>query len=358
MNDRPFVSVIMPVYNAEKYLIDSIESVLKQSFRDLELILVNDCSKDSSAQICADYALKDKRVNFVNLNKNVGAGNARNAGIEKAKGLYLAFMDADDTLDLDLYEEAERASENGTTDMIVWGATECYFNKSGEINSRNIIKEKPCSLKDKTMIAKTALNLEKRTLLGYQWNKFYRRKIVEENHIRFEESVLYEDFFFTMCILTHVNSMAVIDSAGYYYNKRFDGSITTRFVPEYFDLSRRRVYTMYQFCQKQGILCEAREILGNIYLRYILSALMRNADKRSGMRRKDRISWINKVCNDKLYIHTAGECKANSKVLGLLQKALNNRSYVFCLLLGKSIYFVKVYGKALFVKAVQQKDSK
>ena len=230
MENRPFISVVMPVYNAEKYLVSSIESVLNQSFHDLELILVNDCSTDGSSAICKDYLCRDARVKYIELTKNVGAGNTRNAGVETARGVYLAFIDADDTIELDLYQKAVDASCDGSLDLIVWGATECYYGKNGCLSSKNAIQGTPCVLNEDSQIARMALELEQKTLLGYQWNKLYKREIVENEHIRFEKSVLYEDFFFSLSVLNHVNSMAVIESAGYYYNKRFEGSITNKYV--------------------------------------------------------------------------------------------------------------------------------
>ena len=354
MENRPFISVVMPVYNAEKYLVSSIESVLNQSFHDLELILVNDCSTDGSSAICKDYLCRDARVKYIELTKNVGAGNTRNAGVETARGVYLAFIDADDTIELDLYQKAVDASCDGSLDLIVWGATECYYGKNGCLSSKNAIQGTPCVLNEDSQIARMALELEQKTLLGYQWNKLYKREIVENEHIRFEKSVLYEDFFFSLSVLNHVNSMAVIESAGYYYNKRFEGSITNKYVLEYFELSRRRVNSMYCFCKKREIGGEASNVLGNIYLRYILSGLMRNEDKRSGMSSKDKIQWIKKICNDKLYIRTAKNCKTHSKILGILQKFMNGKKYGLCRLMGIGTYLVKVYFKNLYVSMTKQ----
>ena len=165
---------------------------------------------------------------------------------------------------------------------------------------------------------------------------------------------MYEDFFFSLSVLNHVNSMAVIESAGYYYNKRFEGSITNKYVLEYFELSRRRVNSMYCFCKKREIGGEASNVLGNIYLRYILSGLMRNEDKRSGMSSKDKIQWIKKICNDKLYIRTAKNCKTHSKILGILQKFMNGKKYGLCRLMGIGTYLVKVYFKNLYVSMTKQ----
>ena len=110
MNAIPFLSIIMPVYNAEKYLEDSITSILDQTMQDFELILINDCSTDNSRRLCEKYVQQDSRVVMIHLEKNGGAGNARNIGIQKAKGKYITFMDSDDVIERNLYEIAHQAA--------------------------------------------------------------------------------------------------------------------------------------------------------------------------------------------------------------------------------------------------------
>ncbi len=347
---QPWISVVMPVYNAAAFLAESMESVLGQSFRDLELIVVDDCSSDESCEICKEYVEQDERVRLIRLKENAGAGMARNRGIQAASGKYLAFMDADDTIESDLYKKAVEASQNGEMDMVVWGDTERFYDGEGNPVSDNPIIPERGVWREKTEIALAALQLEKQTLLGYQWNKLYRREIAEQFGIRFEEAILYEDFFFTMRMLEHTESVAVIDHAGYYYNKRFNGSITTKFVKEYFELSRRRVYEMYRFCQKRGIVEEAVDVLGNIYLRYILSGLMRNADPQSRMKGSQQRAWVCCVAKDELYLRTAGICHTDNKALKILQKSLNKKKIQTCLLLGKGVYEAKKYGPLLFEK--------
>ena len=100
------ISVIVPVYNAEKYLKKCLDSLVNQSYKDLEIILVNDGSQDGSEKICKDYEEKDSRIILINKN-NGGPSSARNSGIEKANGEYLSFIDSDDYLALDFYEKLE-----------------------------------------------------------------------------------------------------------------------------------------------------------------------------------------------------------------------------------------------------------
>lgn len=349
MSERPFISVVMPVYNAQLYLAESIESILNQKFTDLELIIVDDCSQDGSRDICLRYAEQDNRVRLICLSKNVGAGMARNEGIKVASGIYLAFVDSDDSIKSNLFEKAVELSDNGQIDMVVWGVTERFFNKEGKIISENPITPKK-GVWRREEIALIALKLERDTLLGYQCNKLYKKEIVQKYKIYFEKSILYEDFFFTVKMLEYIKSIAVLDTAGYYYNKRFNGSITTKFVHDYYQLSRRRVYEMYRFCQMRGIQDRAIDVLGNIYLRYILSGLMRNSDSQSGMTLRQRRAWVIHVFKDELYWETAGICNVEHLGLKFLRTNLNKKRVIICVFLGKAVFIVKKYGPFLFEK--------
>ena len=116
----PKISVIVPVYNVEKYLRKCIESILNQTFREFELILVDDGSTDSSGKICDEYALKDSRIKVIHK-ENGGASSARNAGLDVAKGEYIGFVDSDDWIEMDMYGELYRLIKENNTDISVCG---------------------------------------------------------------------------------------------------------------------------------------------------------------------------------------------------------------------------------------------
>ena len=112
------VSLVVPVYNAEKYLAKSIESMLSQSLKEMELILVNDGSKDNSLAICEEYAKKDSRITVINK-KNEGACIARNTGIARAKGKYIQLADADDYIDNNMLEEQYNLAEKTNAEVVM-----------------------------------------------------------------------------------------------------------------------------------------------------------------------------------------------------------------------------------------------
>lgn len=122
----PKVSVIVPIYNVEKYLDRCMESLLNQTLKDIEIIMVDDGSPDNCPQMCDEYAKKDRRIKVVHK-KNGGLSDARNAGLKVATGEYVAFVDSDDYQSLNTYEELYHQAESGDYDVVYGGA---FWNKS------------------------------------------------------------------------------------------------------------------------------------------------------------------------------------------------------------------------------------
>ncbi|RST79673.1 glycosyltransferase family 2 protein [Blautia sp. SG-772] len=350
MDKKPILSVIMPIYNAEKYLKASIECILNQSFRELELILVNDCSTDNSRSLCESYAEKDDRVILVNLKKNGGAGNARNRGIEIARGEYITFMDSDDFLEQDIYEKAYRKAQKYNLDMVIWGITEEYYDKKNKCYYTNLLYMDDCICNDLEKVKDIVIWLEDKTIFGYQWNHFYRTELIRKHHIEFEKVILYEDYFFNLAVTKHIESVGVLSDCAYHYKKRQNDSITTKFIPDYFELSQRRIITMYQiYCEWKHFNDDVRNVLGQRYLRYIMAALAKSYDPRSEFNNKKRKCLVNEITDGNIYQKTAMVCQING-VLKVLQYGLNKKNEHLCLGLGKCVWMIKEKLPQLFSK--------
>ncbi|MGL6202512.1 MAG: glycosyltransferase family 2 protein [Lachnospiraceae bacterium] len=354
--ENPFISIVMPIYNADKFLEQALISIQKQEFKDYEVIMVDDCSKDRSLDICRVWSEKDPRFKVVHLEQNGGAGPARNIGIDHAAGEYLAFMDADDTIDSELYKQAVDSIQQNSVDQVLWGLTENYYDQAGKIVEQNELCPMEQLCENRQSVLETVIQLEKDTLFGYQWNRLYKLAVIKENQIYFEKSHLYEDYFFNLEVIRHVNSLKIIPFAGYFYNKRENQSLTGQFVKEYFGLSHRRIRTMLEYYQKNDACSTTiTNILGNIYLRYILSGLMRNCDKRSDFSFRRRRSWIIKVRNDQLYKNTARSANVDSLVLKLLQMMINAKSAIGCLAIGRIIYIIQTSAPLFFALKKKRK---
>lgn len=196
------ISIIIPIYNAEKYLRQCLNSIISQAYQDWECILVDDGSSDGSPAICDEYAKKDSRFKVVHKS-NEGVSAARNDGLEKAKGEWIYFCDADDRL-YDEYslEKLLKLTENA--DLAV--ASYIFLDEEGNITTKNIEKTRPFVgvLDGRTYIEE---HLEPKKLIGYMgylWNKLFKREIIYSEQLHFASDLYYaEDFLF---VLQYVSS--------------------------------------------------------------------------------------------------------------------------------------------------------
>ncbi len=210
------ISVIVPVYNVEKYLDRCVKSILSQSFSDFELLLVDDGSPDRCGEMCDEYAKGDSRIKAFHK-RNGGLSDARNFGIEKALGEYLMFVDSDDYIHEQMLETLHRLITENDADLAVCSAMDVFEGK--EVTQVREIREFTLN---KTESYKYMLRGDG---LPSACNKLYKRQTVGE--VRFPVGKLYEDGFFTPQILKRVEKTAVTSRPMYYYFRRAD-SITTK----------------------------------------------------------------------------------------------------------------------------------
>lgn len=355
MDKNPFLSIIIPVYNGEGYIDTAVKCILDQTFSDWELILVDDCSRDSSLDKCLGWSSRDARIKCIGLHKNMGAGNARNMGMDLAKGKYITFMDVDDVIEKNLYSTVTANLSTGEeTDVVVWGLTEEYLDRNLRVIDKNVIsfKSKMCNNRDS--LRKAVIFLEEKTLFGYQWNHIYRREIIRNNHIRFESVRLYEDYFFNLRVAGVINSMEISSCTGYHYIKGREGNVTGEFVKDYFPLSRRRIASMVDIYKEWGLYSPAvKKICGERYIRYIMSALMRNNMPEAGLSHKERKAFVKKLYEDDLYRKISAGTAPGNSALGMLRWAINHRMTGIVLMMGWGVYIVKISLGRKFLKKIR-----
>lgn len=221
--DKPLVSIIVPVYNAQVYLGPCLESLRSQTWPNLEIILVNDGSTDGSGRLCAAAARVDDRIRFLDRT-NGGVSSARNAALDVAKGVYLQFSDSDDRLTPDATETLVRAAQTTGADLVL----SHFFRVDGEKQAqRGHIKGE--RLLTRQEFAQEMVKAPANYYYGALWNKLYRRSIVERQGLRFEEGVSWsEDFLFNLEYLRHVRLVAAVPRPLYYYHKRPGSLITSQ----------------------------------------------------------------------------------------------------------------------------------
>ena len=214
MNTTPKISVIVPVYNTEKYLHRCIDSILLQTFTDFELLLIDDGSKDSSGAICDEYASKDNRVRVFHK-ENGGVSSARNLGLDNAKGEWIAFVDSDDWMERTMYDELYKCAMAASAEVVY-----CDFNMS---------------YKDKYIACKSAQYSDNkivflRNYIAFEWtclwNILAKKEIYIKNNLHFIENISYcEDFCLSVRLLYYANKVSYVEKSLYSYNRMNETSI-------------------------------------------------------------------------------------------------------------------------------------
>lgn len=209
------LSIIIPVYNTEKYLERCLDSVIYQTFKDIEIIIVNDASSDDSQKIINEYQKKDSRIISIINDENINLGLTRNIGIEKATGEYITFVDSDDWLEKEMYEEMMNLIIENKADIV-----ECNFRVTNEnISSSRIKSLIPYFKKTTTAIDEYIIHLSNNELGVSVWNKIYRAEIIKNNNIKFEDNrkIFCEDLFFNLNVMHYANSIITINKPLYNY---------------------------------------------------------------------------------------------------------------------------------------------
>ena len=350
---KPFFSLVMPVYGVERYIADSIADMLTQTFVDFELIVVDDGTPDRSIDIVEELAAADPRVRIVRHDRNRGLSQARNTGIQAASGEWLSFPDPDDRYDANMLELAHDAIVSMPSDLVIFGHTQEYYGLDNEHLYDNPIDLESRRFQGDEEIARGALELERQTHLGYAWNKIYRTDIVRDAGLLFEDDVpLIEDILFNIAYLRHCESISTISSKPYHYAKRLKGNLTSVFIPNYYELHRRRIAEIRGFIDDCGMLDdEAKSTLGTLYARYILSSIEQNTNPKASMDVAQQKAWLKSLFDDKLFNELVPTARAtDSKSLKVCLKILNSRNIPALLALGNCIHFVRNHGTTLYTK--------
>ena len=216
MKNEVKVSIIMPVYNVEKYISKAIESMQKQTLKEWEFLIVDDGTPDKSGEICDSFALKDSRIHVIHK-ENSGAPSARNLAIDLAKGKYMYFMDSDDWAETTMLEDMYNLAEENQAQLVVTGYyIDTYYNDSDYISAE--ISQPDKVFKTQREFRENAYKLFDNNLLYTPWNKLYLSDYIMKNNLKFP-TTFWDDFPFNLSVVCNVEKV-VVSSKKYYHFMR------------------------------------------------------------------------------------------------------------------------------------------
>ena len=310
------VSIIIPVYGVEKYISKCLESLVNQTLNDIEIIVVNDGTKDNSQKIIDKYVKKypDKIKSYIK--ENGGQGSARNYGLKKATGEYIGYVDSDDFVEKDMYKKLYNKAIENDYDIVVCG----NYNVSEDYQNKNI----------DTFINNYNTDLEN-IFFGKMavWNKIYKRDILIKNKLEFKEKVWYEDLAFTLKAIMNSNTFAFIDEPLYDYLIREGSTMNNSNVQRNLEIldAFNDILSYIQHNKKEEYFSKIEFLaIDHIYISAIVRVLKADADD------KVKRETINKLID---YMNKKFPNYKNNKYINTLSK---NRKIIYKLI------NIKMYG--------------
>lgn len=261
MKKYPLVSIIVPVYNAEPYLTRCIQSILQQTYENIELILVNDGSTDRSLELCKAFAAEDQRIVLIDK-PNSGVSDSRNRGLSKARGKYVQFADSDDWLVPEATALLVQRAEQSKCEFVIapfYRVIERILLVNGHIKDDG-----------KYSITEFAMEMMKAPAnfyYGVMWNKLYRRDIIREYNLQCDPAVSWcEDFIFNLQYLCHVAHVYVLQEPIYYYFKRKNSLVVTEMRNSGIYETKKTVFHFYKAFYRSIGLYDTYKGRINMYL--------------------------------------------------------------------------------------------
>lgn len=264
------VSLIVPVYNAEKFLDKCILSMINQTYKNIEVILVNDGSCDGSLNICNKYAGRDSRINVINKD-NSGVSGARNKGMKFANGKWICFVDADDYIDIDFVENIVKLAEDNNAEFVISGVREISKNSISEFKHSQVKIISSDDEKEELINAVMCYKQDKGKILtpqilGYPFGKLFSKEVL--SNIKFKTDIsIREDALFNIEVINKVGIIIITDLVKYNYILQ-NNSASISFHPDYSE----EVIRYNQYCKEY---CHSYNIsIDNYYINVLYSYMM------------------------------------------------------------------------------------
>ena len=342
------VSIIIPAYNMELYIKKSIESIIKQTYKNIEIIIIDDGSKDKTYEICLE--LKKMYENIILIKKeNTGVSDSRNRGIEKATGDFIVFVDSDDYIEENMIEDFVLAYENENVDLVLSGFFEEYQNKNGKIKLKHKIFFESKKYNNQEEIKEDFVKLWDKHILYNICNKVYKRTIIEEFGIRFPNYNFGEDLFFNKEYIKNIKSCYIIPKAYYHYIREREGSSTSSYKCDLFEIRVKEYEEFYKYFEEYGVVGEeSREFLSRRHLDRIIGCIENVFC--SKLSKLEKMQNIEQIVNHQYTREALKFAKPHSKKTKILYQVLNTQNVKLNYLIGKAINFVRKKFSTIFLR--------
>ncbi len=335
------ISIIMPVYNTDKYLSDTLDSIIGQTYKDFELIIINDGSTDDSLRIAEKYARSDERIKIIDQ-PNKGVSEARNTGIDLASGEWIYFMDSDDLMDADMLRNLIDESEG--FDVVISGYTRRYvgLNKPDRIISlpgSSIRTDEEMKSYLRTIVSED----NRAVFFSYVWVRLISAGIIKDNHLKFDKDIpIGEDKIFNTEVFKHTHRIRILDTAHYSHFVRGYDSAIGRFYETELDMRRAGFDSMVGLYKHYNAYEASRERLEINEGKLATRCMIKINYPTCTLDKKGKIRYIKGFLQDERRKHIIKYLSAQAGIKKKIKKcivAAGNPTAVY--------YMVRKYGKNL-----------
>lgn len=349
------ISVIVPIYNVEPYLKKAIDSILNQSFKDFELILVNDGSTDGSKAICEAYVNVDDRVKLINQ-ENQGAHTARNNALKVAEGTYVCFFDSDDYVDMDMLEVLYDLALTYNSDLVISGFKINTYYNDDEYTVREYIPytengEMIQHYDDIKQFRKDAYHNFDRNMFYPPWNKLYKLSYLKDNDIEFP--VTYrDDFPFVLNVIKDISSVTITRNSYYNFIRKRSDSETQKYVANFYEKREEEHKSMLDLYKYWDLIDDndSFEMIARRYIDRLIECIVNLYNSQCLMTEGEKEFQVRKYFENENFKKCIKAAKPRSLYSKIMYMPLRIKNVPLTLLMCKFINHIKTHNIKLFTK--------
>jgi len=344
---NPLISIIVPIYNCDKFIVRLVNSVTKQNYNNYELILINDGSTDNTISILEK--IKDDNIKIINK-KNTGVSDSRNLGLELSKGKYICFLDADDYIDEKyLVEINEILKVHPDVELINFGFYSDVENEKLETMISDKISYIDKKYDNRKELKNDLINLYDNTMLYNIWNKVYKAEILKSENIKFPNYNWGEDVEFNRLYLNKINTMYNSSNAFYHYIRERKGAATKEYKSKLFEIRKQEYFEFNEYFEKWGIPKKAYEEFScRRFIERILGCIENIYC--SDINFKNRYKQIKRIINDDITQKCLKNAIPKSKKIKMMLIPIKLKITILVMIMGKLLHVIKNKYPAIFNK--------
>ncbi len=340
------VSVIMPVYKVEQYVGKAIESILNQTLKEFEFLIVDDGTPDRSGEICDAYAQKDSRIQVIHK-ENGGAPSARNMAMDIAKGKYMYFMDSDDWAEPTMLQDMYELAEQNQAQLVVTGFYIDTYYSDTEYRTDHFVSEDAVYMESESF-RKNAYKLFDKNLLYTPWNKLFLADYIQQYHLRFPQT-FWDDFPFNLSVVENVERVAVSSRQYYHFMRARAESETAAYRPEMYNKREEEHGWLINLYKKWNVMNPAtKEMLARRYIERFIGCVENLTNPKCTLTYKEKRAEVKRMLSKQRVSKMVRLARPRSKYMKIMLIPIKLNSVTLTLLEAQIITFVKTRNTKLF----------